>query len=78
MGSRAPFYQFILERYPDLIKLIGEHLQITGIAVLLAIIIGVPIGIMITRYQKYARYVLGVANVFQTLPSLALFGLVIP
>lgn len=78
MGSRASFWEFILDRYPDILELIGEHLQITGIAVLLAITVGVPIGIAIARKQNAARYVLAVANVFQTLPSLALFGLVIP
>ncbi|MEA1975947.1 MAG: ABC transporter permease [Bacillota bacterium] len=78
MGSRASFWEFLLDRYPDIIKLVGEHLQITGIAVFFAIIVGVPVGIFITRYTKAAQYVLGTANVFQTLPSLALFGLVIP
>ncbi len=76
--NKVPFTQFIIERGPELGKLIVEHLQITGIAVLLAILIGVPLGIIITRYKKIARYVLGIANVFQTLPSLALFGLIIP
>lgn len=78
MGNKASFFEFLNERSGDIMKLIGEHLQITGIAVLLAVLVGVPIGILITRYLKAAKYVLGVANVFQTLPSLALFGLVIP
>lgn len=78
MGSRASFWEFLLDRYPDILKLVGEHMQITGIAVFLAILIGVPIGIFISRYRNAASYVLATANVFQTLPSLALFGLVIP
>lgn len=78
MGSRQPFFEFLTERYLDIFKLIGQHLQITLIAVLLAIIIGVPIGILITKYKKTAKYIIGIANIFQTLPSLALFGLVIP
>jgi osmoprotectant transport system permease protein len=76
--NRQSFLAFLTERWEDIFKLIGEHLQITGIAVLLAILVGVPVGIIITRYLKAAKYVLGVANVFQTLPSLALFGLIIP
>lgn len=78
MGSNQPFYEFFIDRFDDILKLIGQHMQITGIAVLLAIVIGVPVGIFITRYQNASKYVLGTANVFQTLPSLALFGLVIP
>lgn len=78
MGSRQPFFEFFIDRFDDILKLIGEHMQITGIAVLVAVIVGVPLGIMITRYKKAANLVLGIANVFQTLPSLALFGLVIP
>jgi len=76
--NKVSFIDFIADRYAELLKLVLEHLQITGIAVLLAILIGVPIGILITRYKNAARYVLGTANVFQTLPSLALFGLIIP
>lgn len=78
MGSKQPFYEFFIDRFDDIMKLVGQHMQITGIAVILAIIIGVPLGIFITRYKNASRYVLGTANVFQTLPSLALFGLVIP
>lgn len=78
MGSRQPFFQFLSDRYMDILNLAVQHLQITGIAVLLAVLIGVPLGIFITRYKRAARFVIGTANVFQTLPSLALFGLVIP
>ena len=78
MGNRQPFFQFLSERYMDILELALQHLQITGIAVLLAVLIGVPLGIFITRHKNAAKYVIGTANIFQTLPSLALFGLVIP
>lgn len=78
MGNKGPFIDFLVERYPDILKLIGEHIQITGIAVLLAILVGIPLGIFITRYQKASNLVLGIANIFQTIPSLAMFGLVLP
>lgn len=55
-----------------------RHMQITLIAVGLAVLIGVPIGIIITKNKKIANIILSIANVFQTLPSLALFGLIIP
>jgi osmoprotectant transport system permease protein len=55
-----------------------EHLWLTGSAMLIAALIGIPTGILLTRYQGWARPVLGVANVFQTIPSLALFGFLLP
>ncbi|MFA5576544.1 MAG: ABC transporter permease [Tissierellaceae bacterium] len=64
---------------PSLIlHLILEHLQLTGTAILSAIIIGVPLGIAITRYKKLADPILAVASIFQTIPSIAFFGLLIP
>ncbi len=78
MGNRGPFIDFIAQKYVDILRLISQHIQITGMAVLLAIFVGIPLGIFITRYQKSSNLVLGIANVFQTIPSLALFGLVIP
>lgn len=78
MGNKGPFIDFLAERYPDILELIVQHIQITGIAVLLAVIVGIPLGIMITRYQKASNLVLGIANIFQTIPSLAMFGLVLP
>lgn len=72
------FLEFLSYRYDEILTLTVQHLQITAVSISLAILIGVPIGIFITRYQKTAGTILGVANVFQTLPSLALFGLMIP
>ncbi|QUH27186.1 ABC transporter permease [Serpentinicella alkaliphila] len=67
-----------MNRKDQVLNLTLEHLQITGTAVILAILVGVPLGILITRYKRLANPILGIANVFQTLPSLALFGLIIP
>lgn len=55
-----------------------EHVWLTGAAMLLAVAIGVPVGIWLTRKPRWARWVLGVANVMQTIPSLALFGFLLP
>ncbi len=74
----SDFIQFMSYRYMDILELIIQHLQITGFSVLLAVSVGVPTGIWITRHEKLAKGVLNTANVFQTLPSLALFGLIIP
>ncbi|BDU51373.1 ABC transporter permease [Haliovirga abyssi] len=72
------FFQFFYYRMDEVFEALLRHIQITGLAVGLAIVIGVPIGIMITRKRKLAGTVINIANVFQTLPSLALFGLIIP
>ncbi len=55
-----------------------QHIQITLIAVLFAVIIGVPLGIIVSRNEKAGKVILGIANIFQTIPSLALFGFIIP
>ncbi|BDR65978.1 ABC transporter permease [Clostridium tetani] len=72
------FFNFVMERYSEILSLTGKHLQLTAIAVLLAIFIGVPIGILISRYKKAAPYVIGIANIIQAVPSLALLGFLIP
>jgi len=72
------FFEFFMNRKDQVLDLTIQHLQITGTAVFFAILVGVPLGILITRYKKLANPILGVANIFQTLPSLALFGLIIP
>jgi osmoprotectant transport system permease protein len=55
-----------------------EHLWLTGSAMLIASGIGIPTGILLTRHTGWAKPVLGVANVLQTIPSLALFGFLLP
>jgi osmoprotectant transport system permease protein len=55
----------------------GEHLILVAISMVVAISIGIPLGIAITRYPKLAPPILGVANALQTIPSLAIFGFLI-
>ncbi len=76
--NNISFLQFLKYRGPEIFKLTGEHMRITGVAVFLAILVGVPLGIYITKNKKITHLVLNTANIFQTLPSLALFGLIIP
>jgi osmoprotectant transport system permease protein len=59
-------------------RLTFEHLWLTVSAMLFATLIGLPLGILLTRKRRWARPILGVANVIQTVPSLALFGLLLP
>ena len=69
---------FLLTHKREVATLTGEHLWLVGISMLLAIAIGVPLGILLTRRPKWKAFVLGSTNVVQTIPSLALFGLLLP
>jgi osmoprotectant transport system permease protein len=60
------------------LELIAEHFFLVLIATALAIAIGVPLGILLTRRPRLSKPVLGFANIMQTVPSLALFGFLIP
>jgi osmoprotectant transport system permease protein len=59
-------------------RLTFEHLWLTASAMIFATAIGLPVGIWLTRRPVWARPVIGFANVLQTVPSLALFGLLLP
>jgi osmoprotectant transport system permease protein len=68
----------LLKMADELRELILEHLTLVGIAMAVAIALAVPGGILATRRPGWRRAVLGFANVMQTVPSLALFGFLIP
>jgi len=68
-----------LHRYgAQIARLTFEHVWLTASAMLIAVAMGVPLGVLLTRHERWSRPVLGVANVLQTIPSLALFGLLLP
>ena len=62
----------------DIVWRTAEHLILVGSAMAIAIAIGVPSGVLLTRHASARRWALGVASVMQTIPSLALFGFLIP
>jgi len=55
-----------------------EHLWLTGVAMLFAAAVAIPVGIWLTRAPRWANPIIGVANVLQTIPSLAMFGFLLP
>ncbi|ESJ26442.1 MULTISPECIES: ABC transporter permease [Cupriavidus] len=69
---------YLQHSWPTLLKLTGEHLALVGAAVGLAILIGVPLGILATRWRWLATPMMTLATVVLTIPSIALFGLMIP
>jgi len=72
------FWQFLQSNWPELLLLVRQHIVLVFISILVAVIIGVPVGIVLTRHRALRGPVLGIANVMQTIPSLALFGFLIP
>ncbi|HEY9295566.1 MAG TPA: ABC transporter permease [Phormidium sp.] len=69
---------FISQYRERLIQHTLEHLFLVGISIGIAVILGIPLGILCTRNSTGKRIILGLANIFQTIPSLALFGFLIP
>jgi len=72
------FWRFLQLNYSELLMLIWQHIVLVFVAITIAVVIGVPVGILLTRYRRASSPVLGVANIMQTIPSLALFGFLIP
>lgn len=75
MGDLA---RFLAANRAQVLDLLGEHMILVGIAVGAAAALGLPLGVIATRDRRIEAGVLGVANVLQTIPSLALFGFLIP
>jgi osmoprotectant transport system permease protein len=70
--------QVFIERKDDIVQATWLHLELSFVAVIIAILIAVPTGIILTRYQRLASPIIGFASLFQTIPSLALLGFMIP
>ena len=71
------FFKYVSRYYPRILKLTWQHLYISLIALTITMIVCIPLGIYLSRKEKVAPYVIGLANVFQTIPSLALLGFLI-
>ena len=71
-------WQFMLQNQAEVLELTLEHLWLVGVSTVFAVVIGIPLGILITRWPSLNKPVLGSANIIQTIPSLALFGFLLP
>jgi osmoprotectant transport system permease protein len=69
---------FLSQHGGEIATLTFEHLWLTGSAMLFATLIAVPAGVWLTRSPRWAKPVIGVTNVLQTIPSLAMFGFLLP
>lgn len=72
------FIQYMMQNKQQIFSLVTEHIELTAIAVGCSILVGVPLGILISYVKNLNKPVLGVANVVQAIPSMALLGLSIP
>ena len=72
------FWRFLQQNWPELLTLLRQHVWLVFVSTLIAVAIGIPTGILLTRKRSLRSPVLGIANVMQTIPSLALFGFLIP
>ncbi|MGO9269882.1 MAG: ABC transporter permease [Terriglobia bacterium] len=70
--------RFFVNNHTEVLELTIEHLWMVGMSTLLAATIGIPLGVLLTRRPALNKPILGGANVMQTIPSLALFGLLMP
>jgi osmoprotectant transport system substrate-binding protein/osmoprotectant transport system permease protein len=72
------FFRFLAERRAEVLELFGQHVVLVLAAVTIAVVVAIPLGIAMTRSARLARVLLAGAGLAQTIPSLALFGFLIP
>jgi osmoprotectant transport system permease protein len=72
------FFHFVSANWQQVLDLTLEHITLAGVATLLAALVGIPLGILITRIPRLSKPVIGIANIIQTIPSLALFCFLLP
>jgi osmoprotectant transport system permease protein len=70
--------QFFQRHHREILQATFEHVWLVGLTMIFAIAIGVPLGILVTRKPWLSRPILGGANIAETIPSLALFGFLLP
>src|SRR4051812_26910156 len=71
-------FDFMWTNRSEVLQLTGEHLMLVAASILIAVAVGVPLGILMARKPRLSKPIMTFANVIQTIPSLALFGFLIP
>jgi osmoprotectant transport system permease protein len=72
------FFEQVVQRWDTILELTMQHLYLSLVSLTIGILIAVPLGVLLTRYRKWAEPIIGVAAIFQTIPSLALLGFMLP
>jgi osmoprotectant transport system substrate-binding protein/osmoprotectant transport system permease protein len=78
MNRLGQFAQYLIDNHTEVLSLTLEHLILVVVATGAAALAGIPVGVLLTRKPALSKPVLSAANVLQTIPSLALFGFLIP
>src|SRR5216117_4371951 len=71
-------FQFWLSHRAELAGLVAQHVLIVAISTMVAVAIGVPLGVFAARRPRLSAPIVGIANIVQTVPSLAMFGFLLP
>ncbi|MGA8037915.1 MAG: ABC transporter permease [Candidatus Acidiferrales bacterium] len=71
-------FEYFARHHNEILRATLEHIWLVGAAMLLAIAVGVPLGIVVARRPWLSKFILGGANIAETIPSLALFGFLLP
>src|SRR6202012_715109 len=71
-------WEFMRQQSDKLLTQTLQHIGLTFISLIIAVLIGLPLGIFITRKKQFSGAVLGIAGILQTIPSIALLGFMIP
>lgn len=78
MEESQTLLQFFAEQSDKIVQQTVTHLGLTFVSLILSILVSIPIGVIIARNQRFAGAVLGLVGVLQTIPSIALLGVMIP
>ena len=70
--------EFVVQKAPELWAKTLEHLLLAGVSTGIAVVVGIPLGILITRQASLRGVVLSIAGIVQTIPSLALLAFFLP
>jgi osmoprotectant transport system permease protein len=76
--AQENFFEFVSQQSGKLLEQTLVHIGLTFISLFIAVLIGLPLGVLITRRKHFAGAVLGIAGILQTIPSIALLGFMIP
>jgi osmoprotectant transport system permease protein len=74
----SDFFSYFTANYQQIFSLLGQHIYLSVFSVFVAVVIGVPLGILVSKNEKLSKPIIGTANVVQAVPSLALLGFLIP
>ncbi|MFR7592168.1 MAG: glycine betaine ABC transporter substrate-binding protein [Longibaculum sp.] len=74
----SEFVDYFIQNFSTILGLFMEHIQLTILAIMISIVVGVPLGILITYFKPSKKPVMAIANIIQAIPSMALLGFMIP